>query len=479
MFRRQLTLLGTFLLATFSSSGQQVIIKGVFKNTPDPLIIANIPIDGRQFKGANVRIVIDTASGVFRQAIDIKKPGFLTLTNNWNQVRFFVTPGQTYTIRADSGQYTVIGDQQAGQDMIKTFGFLDDSRKAAAALSKLPSAEARIDAARAAADQKKAAVASLFREGQISETFRQALNSAIDLNYISTLSENFFFTFREKEDQPEAVEQFRKNYLPQWKKIYENAPPFSQLLYAPDYSWMLIFYNNYRKIADSGKLVYNRGMYAMQEIDSYKTHLEGPALEYAWANIIVSGIGNNEYEKEWIDIFKAFRQQFPNSPLTPYLNKEVQKVVAYYNADKHPDKEVKFLPNYDKLSQFSEVTAALKGRVTYIDLWATWCSPCREELQYSMELHEALQKLGVQAAYLSIDSENADGKWKEMARRLPLKGIHLRSNKSLHEDLARVVPQFVGIPRYIILDKNGNVAVWDAKRPSDKLALIRQLKQYL
>nr|WP_295863994.1 TlpA disulfide reductase family protein [uncultured Chitinophaga sp.] len=479
MFKPQSALFCLFLLAALPSRGQQVILKGIYKNTPDPVITANIPVDGKQFSGASIRLPLDATTGAFQQVVDIKKPGFLTLTNNWNQVRLFVTPGQTYTIEADSSYYNVSGDQQAGQDLIKTFDFRDDTRIAAANLNKIPAAEARVAAAKEAADKKKAAVETLFREGKISEAFRQALLSSIDINYLSTLSDNFFFTFREKEQQPEAVAQFRKDFLPVWKKIYDEAAPFTQLLIAPGYSWMLERYDSYQEIADSGKLIFQPGIPEIQKIDFFKTTLKGATLEYAWANSIISGIGANLYEKEWIGNFRDFRQQFPHSQLTPYLEKKVQKVIAYYDADKRPNKAVQYLANYDKMNQFKEVAAALKGKVTYIDLWATWCSPCRAELQYSLELHDTLHQLGVQTVYLSIDNDNADKAWKQMAQRLPLKGINLRTNKALHQDINRIVPKFNGIPRYIILDKNGDVAVWDAKRPSDNLELIKQLKQYL
>lgn len=479
MFRQRPTLLGMFLLAALSSRGQQVTLKGIFRNTPDPVINANIPLDGKQFQGANIRILMDTATGAFQESINIKKAGFLTLTNNWNQIRLFVTPGQTYTINADSSQYNVSGDQQAGQDLIKTLGFHEDTRTTAAKLEELSSPEARLNTVREAANKKKSVVAALFRDGKINEAFKEALNNTIDLNYMNVLSDSFYFTFRAQEQQAEGVRQFRQQYLPLWKKLYEDAPAFTQLLNAPGYSRMLGRYSSYNEIADSGKLIFNPGIYEIQKIDFYKTRLKGAALEYAWANSIISGIGSNLYEKEWIGNLKAFKQQFPNSLLTPYLEKQVQKIVAYYDADKHPNKAVQYLPNYDKLNQFSEVAAALKGKVTYIDLWATWCSPCRAELQYALELHDALHQLGVQTVYLSIDNDNADKQWKEMAQRLPLRGINLRTNKALHKDINKTVPKFTGIPRYIILDKNGQVAVWDAKRPSDKRELMEQLKQYL
>jgi thiol-disulfide isomerase/thioredoxin len=35
--------------------------------------------------------------------------------------------------------------------------------------------------------------------------------------------------------------------------------------------------------------------------------------------------------------------------------------------------------------------ADLKGKVAFVNLWASWCGPCREELPYVEKLHESLK----------------------------------------------------------------------------------------
>lgn len=48
----------------------------------------------------------------------------------------------------------------------------------------------------------------------------------------------------------------------------------------------------------------------------------------------------------------------------------------------------------------------LKGKVTFINFWATWCGPCREELPYVQKLHEQMKgRKDVLVLTMNIDDE--------------------------------------------------------------------------
>ncbi|MCW3464413.1 TlpA family protein disulfide reductase [Chitinophaga nivalis] len=469
------------LLAALTVSGQQVTIEGVWKHTADPVIVAALPVDGKQFEGAANRILIDTLTGTFRQHFPLSQPGFITVTNAWNSRQFFASPGKVYTITGDSSLVMLKGDQQEGQELLQDLKLAEDTREDATLLNGIATAEGRVSKVKDMIRQKQKAVAQLHDSGKINDAFFKALHAAIQRYYIDLLSTNFYFEYRSKEDNVAGVKAFRTEYLPVWKKLYEDQAIFNNLLPATGYLSVLGRYSAYREIADSGRLIFTqkKGNYRMDDIDYFRKVLKGPALEYAWADFIVSGINMNLYESAWKNYYNQFRKTFPQSKLTPLLSGYIDKITAYEKAASNPNNGAEFLAGYDKMKQLKEVFAALKGKVSYIDLWATWCVPCRAELQYSLELHDTLHQLGVQSLYLSLDNEAADAKWKEMVKHLPLKGLNMRTSNELHQDINDNLPRYTGIPRYIILDKNGDVVVWDAKRPSDKLELITQLKQYL
>jgi thiol-disulfide isomerase/thioredoxin len=285
---------------------------------------------------------------------------------------------------------------------------------------------------------------------------------------------NFFFESRKTEQLSAA---FKEEYLPVWKSLIPNLPDSSQLTTAPGFSYLVMRYKSLREISDSGRLIFSPGNPQLNSYRYYNHLFKGRMGEYVLASLMVQGIGHHKFEQEWIPVYEDFKAQYPKSPLLPYLQQEVDKVVAFNNAK--ADAGVKFMPASDTINSIAGLLERLKGKVTYIDLWATWCAPCRAELQFSIAQHHEIAKMGVQQVYLSIDNKSNEEEWKKMAGSLPLKGLNLRSNDTLHKDINRQVPKFVGIPRYIIVDKNGKIVEWDAKRPSDKLELFKQLKQYL
>ncbi|GAB3011340.1 TlpA family protein disulfide reductase [Spirosoma pulveris] len=115
------------------------------------------------------------------------------------------------------------------------------------------------------------------------------------------------------------------------------------------------------------------------------------------------------------------------------------------------------------------------GKVIYLDVWASWCGPCRAEFPFSRQLQERLtkkQKEQVVFLYLSIDdSEEA---WKKALNTLQLPGEHGLSKGGWN---SRTVQYFGirSIPRYLLIDKNGKVADQDAKRPSQTDAILQDI----
>jgi len=120
----------------------------------------------------------------------------------------------------------------------------------------------------------------------------------------------------------------------------------------------------------------------------------------------------------------------------------------------------------------------LKGKVVYIDFWASWCGPCRAMMPYSKQLHEGLtdkQKKQITFLYISIDA-NEDA-WKKAMTDLSIEGTLLISPGNWSSKVCSYF-QINSIPRYMIMDKKGNMVDFNAKRPSDP-GLMDDLVKYL
>jgi peroxiredoxin len=106
-----------------------------------------------------------------------------------------------------------------------------------------------------------------------------------------------------------------------------------------------------------------------------------------------------------------------------------------------------------------------KGKVVYLDIWATWCRPCLEEMKKGKKLKEAfVDNKDVVFLYVSIDKE-AD-KWRNYVKSNSVLGFHLISREGAEEKLLERydVPY---IPRFVLIDKQGNIVQYEAKAPSD------------
>lgn len=103
-----------------------------------------------------------------------------------------------------------------------------------------------------------------------------------------------------------------------------------------------------------------------------------------------------------------------------------------------------------------------RGRYVYIDIWATWCLPCRAELPYLEKLSREMEDRNI--SFISLSCDQDKDAWEKMIKKDKLKGIQLYGGKKNSFIQAYVVRS---IPRFILIDPRGNIANADMLRPSD------------
>lgn len=112
--------------------------------------------------------------------------------------------------------------------------------------------------------------------------------------------------------------------------------------------------------------------------------------------------------------------------------------------------------------------ADFKGRVLYIDIWATWCAPCQEELPMLKELEEMFKGTNVTFVSMSIDKDKAA--WEKQVKGDKLGGVQLYAGPDSEFCDAYKVS---GIPRFIMIDKEGKIVEANMSRPSDEKTIER------
>ena len=120
----------------------------------------------------------------------------------------------------------------------------------------------------------------------------------------------------------------------------------------------------------------------------------------------------------------------------------------------------------------------LKGKYVYVDLWATWCGPCKKEIPTLKEVEAKYHGKNIEFVSISLDNGRgykADNQeaaaiaahegWKKMIADEEMTGIQLFADNGFRSTFATEYA-VNSIPRFLLLDPEGNIVDADAPRPS-------------
>tara|TARA_B110000008_G_scaffold276032_1_gene314589 strand:- start:1966 stop:2943 length:978 start_codon:yes stop_codon:yes gene_type:complete len=141
----------------------------------------------------------------------------------------------------------------------------------------------------------------------------------------------------------------------------------------------------------------------------------------------------------------------------------VEKIEAIANLPQIGEPAIDFTYPDKEGNEFSLST--FKGSLVYVDVWATWCGPCKAEIPALKILEHDYQNNNITFLSVSVDTDKEA--WLNMVADKQLGGVQLCANgwTKITKDYA-----INGIPRFMLFDANGNVISLDAPRPSsDKI----------
>lgn len=118
---------------------------------------------------------------------------------------------------------------------------------------------------------------------------------------------------------------------------------------------------------------------------------------------------------------------------------------------------------------------AKRGKPVVISFWATWCSPCKKELDAISEVYEEWQKeYGVDLVAITIDDARALPKVKPMVE---TKGWKFEILSDVNGDLKRAL-NFPSVPQTYLLDKSGKIVYTHSGYvPGDEFELEKHIKE--
>ena len=115
---------------------------------------------------------------------------------------------------------------------------------------------------------------------------------------------------------------------------------------------------------------------------------------------------------------------------------------------------------------FKDLIAKHKGTPVLIDVWASWCPDC---IKGFPELKKVQEKYP-NTSYVFLSLDKTKDKWKEAIKKYDLNGNHYYLNEKMKDEFGKSI-QLDWIPRYILVDTEGNIALKKAIVANDTLLL--------
>lgn len=122
--------------------------------------------------------------------------------------------------------------------------------------------------------------------------------------------------------------------------------------------------------------------------------------------------------------------------------------------------------NYENHKGGTTSLESLKGKYVYIDVWATWCGPCRQEIPSLEKVEEQFQGKNILFVSISIDNTKDREKWSKLINDKNMSGIQLLADNEFDSKFIKEY-NINAIPRFILIDTNGNIVNAQAPKPSD------------
>ena len=196
----------------------------------------------------------------------------------------------------------------------------------------------------------------------------------------------------------------------------------------------------------------------------FKT-IKSENIKQALAPLLIEGVSPTSAATTNEELMALIPQIIKNTELLQELNQRINLVNKLKSGQPFPPFEGVVDMN-DKSISFEQLN--LKGKMLFIDIWATYCPDCRKELPFLETLQQTYK--GKPITFVSISVDRDKEAWKKMVKEKKLSGIHLYASPETKE-LFKKLYDLRSIPRYMLIDKEGNIISINAPMPSKGIAL--------
>jgi thiol-disulfide isomerase/thioredoxin len=163
----------------------------------------------------------------------------------------------------------------------------------------------------------------------------------------------------------------------------------------------------------------------------------------------------------------------------------IEKQNGHYLAIENRDFDKLVLKSSDDLKDISEGEALLKkilepykGKFVLLDIWGTWCGPCKEALSHSTEEYARLKDYDIQYLYLANSSPQSS--WENVIKEYNVSGPNV-AHYNLPSEQQDAIERYLNVhsfPTYKLFNRNGELLdiKVDPFHLEDLARLLEQMK---
>ncbi|VAX24172.1 hypothetical protein MNBD_IGNAVI01-1661, partial [hydrothermal vent metagenome] len=151
---------------------------------------------------------------------------------------------------------------------------------------------------------------------------------------------------------------------------------------------------------------------------------------------------------------EAIQQQILSPFISEYVAYCNERTIGKIDANKaKTGYVVNETPKTEADILFDDIMKKYRGKIVFVDFWATWCAPCRSGIEQIKPLKEEMANEDVEFVYIT-NYTSPKGTWKNM---IPdIKGEHYRVTSDEWSVLSAKF-NIVGIPHYALIGKKGEI----------------------
>lgn len=426
--------------------------------------------------------------GLFSKSLDVRVPGIVCVYekpfNGQISVRFFAEPGDTIVIERKNDEVTFRGKNAPINKMFNelkishiefndvVYDILKNSRTSKQIISKINDLEKKYY------DEYN----SFFLKKEISkgclEYTTMLMEHCIDGLVLNFAKHEKIRKSLENTIKKEEVDKLADYYIGKYrvfKKENLRSPFFWSIMLkrAIDLESKAIinkknaprYWNKFDNIfafqlGDFGSIDY-------LESDIYKENFVG---DFLLDKVIKEQQKRTAKLEDLVAIYKGFVEKYPKSAYVVPISKNLLNLALNYNTNNQilPSNKTEakiplgVLALYDgsleivSKEPFAQVDKSFLDVLSekfpnddvFIDLWATWCSPCLKQFSYTNDLNLFLESCNVKTLFVSYDKDEDNIKWEKYINDYNLKGYHFLPNKIYQDKF--IIPLSESIPRYFI-----------------------------